>query len=83
MFFYVGSQIMLAYRTTANGNRKIQQSEQRPDICPLCGESLHPEIADLHVLCETWTIEQIKKDHPEWVEADGLCPKCLEYYLNL
>ena len=74
---------MLEYRTTSSRRRKSQPSEQRPDVCPICGESLHPEVADLHALCEQWTIDQIKKDHPEWVEADGLCPKCLEFYMKL
>ena len=41
------------------------------------------EVADLHALCEQWTIEKIKKDHPEWVVADGICPKCLEFYMKL
>lgn len=73
---------MIDYRTTAHGRRTSDPSERRPDICPICGESLHWEVADLHARCEQWTIEQIKKDHPEWVEADGLCPKCVEYYLK-
>jgi hypothetical protein len=21
----------------------------------------------------------VKQEHPEWVEADGLCPKCIEH----
>jgi len=25
-------------------------------------------------------IEEIKKTHPEWVEADGACQPCVEYY---
>ena len=74
---------MLDYETTSNGGRKRQQLEQRSAVCPICGDSVPPEVADLHALCEQWTIDQIKKDHPEWVEADGLCPKCLEYYLKL
>ena len=74
---------MIEYRTTSSGSRKSQQSEQRSEICPVCGGSHHPEVAGLLALCEQWTIDQIKKDHPEWVEADGLCPKCLEYYMKL
>ena len=74
---------MIEYRTTANRRRKSQQSGQRPNVCPICGEYIHSEAADLLALCEQWTIDQIKKDHPEWVQADGICPKCLEYYMKL
>ena len=47
--------------------------------CPVCGERMHPETADLHALAEGWVIEQIRTEHPEWVQADGLCPRCLEH----
>jgi len=34
----------------------------------------YAEHGDKHV------IELIKFDHPEWVEKNGLCQKCIEYY---
>ena len=32
---------------------------------------------------EDWLIDAIKKDHPEWVQSGGACPKCIEYYSSL
>jgi hypothetical protein len=52
-------------------------------LCPVCKEM---EDEDLVVLCKTaydYVIETIKRDHPEWQEKDGACPKCVEYYKNL
>ena len=60
-----------------------ERPEQQAQICPICGDSVPLEMVDFHAECEQWTIDQIKKEHPEWVEADGLCPKCLEYYMKL
>ncbi len=51
--------------------------------CPLCGDYLHADIADLHAMAEDWVIRKIRRDHPEWIEANGACPKCLEFYRNL
>ena len=51
--------------------------------CPVCGDFLHPDTADLHVMAEDWVIRKIRRDRPEWVEANGDCPKCLELYLKL
>lgn len=48
--------------------------------CPLCGREMERNLvlfldhADQHV------INQIKEEHPEWVEADGACAPCTEYY---
>ncbi|MDD5195096.1 MAG: hypothetical protein PHQ96_05440 [Candidatus Omnitrophica bacterium] len=30
-----------------------------------------------------YIIERIKLDHPGWVQKDGACSKCVEYYKNL
>lgn len=35
---------------------------------------------DLHVKAEKQLIDFIKKDYPHWVESDGACPKCVDYY---
>ena len=47
--------------------------------CALCKknvDSLEHEIEHL-------IIEMIKKSNAEWVEPDGACPKCIEYYKGL
>jgi hypothetical protein len=54
--------------------------------CPLCGavvpqsEFLAHAIADDQRAKESRLIMVIKQEHPDWVEADGACPKCLEHY---
>ena len=47
--------------------------------CSLCNEKTY-NIKDIK---EEWLIDAIKKDHPEWVQSSGACPKCIEYYSNL
>lgn len=48
--------------------------------CPLCGRTMARDLAlfldhtNLHV------IDEIKKKHPEWVETDGACQPCVQYY---
>jgi hypothetical protein len=54
--------------------------------CPICGdivpmkELLTHATADDERFKEGKVIARIKQDHPEWLEADGACPKCIEYY---
>ena len=45
-------------------------------LCTCC----HSEADDLYRIGEEYLINQIKKEHPEWVEQDGACRKCIEYY---
>ncbi len=47
--------------------------------CKLCGteaQRLNQELEDI-------VINMIKQEHPEWVESDGACQRCLEYYDKL
>lgn len=48
-------------------------------ICALCGE----DVESVSHAAEKWLIEAIKEDHPDWVEDDGSCRKCIEYYKSL
>jgi hypothetical protein len=46
--------------------------------CVLCkkeADGLDHEIEHL-------VIEMIKKSNPEWIEKDGACQECLDYYKN-
>ncbi len=47
--------------------------------CPLCGEGIPADRLESHLSLEGDLIELVKQEHPEWVEADGLCPKCIEH----
>jgi len=56
--------------------------------CPLCQELFRIDDLRIHAKSESeelrkYTIEIIKSQHPEWVEEDGACPKCWEYYGKL
>jgi uncharacterized protein YbaR (Trm112 family) len=48
--------------------------------CPLCKQEVSENLLELHSRKEKMIIELIKKKNPGWVEKDGACPKCLEYY---
>ena len=48
--------------------------------CPLCGSVVHEELRTLHEDAEQWLITRIKRQHPEWVSADGACGRCVEAY---
>lgn len=48
-------------------------------ICPLCKMStLDPR----HEI-EHFVMQSIMESHPEWVDEDGCCEKCIEYYESL
>ncbi len=51
--------------------------------CPRCGENIQESILLPHVKAEEYLIELIKRDHPNWVQSDGKCPPCVDYYRTL
>ena len=44
--------------------------------CALCGE----DAEDLYTIAEKYVLDLIKAEHPEWIEENGACKKCVEYY---
>ena len=48
--------------------------------CSICGMDVPAASLEIHRLAEEYILERIRVEHPEWVEADGACPKCLEFY---
>ena len=48
--------------------------------CPLCGKTMERNLAIFLSHTDQHVIDQIKKEHPEWVEANGACQPCAEYY---
>lgn len=48
-------------------------------ICPLCGK---PMDSAEHI-AEQWVLREIQKEHPDWIESNGLCTKCIAYYRSL
>ncbi len=52
-----------------------------PDfICPTCNENMSRDLDIVIPHTEEHIIDAIKKKHPNWVESDGICKKCYEYY---
>lgn len=49
-------------------------------VCPLCKKEIEEKLLKLHTRREKLIIDLIKKRNPGWVEEDGACPRCLEYY---
>ncbi len=47
--------------------------------CKLCGA----QTEDIFFELETMVIDMIRKENPEWVEADGVCKRCIEHYKGL
>lgn len=48
-------------------------------VCPICAKEFNRDAALFLSHGEEHIIEQIKKQHPEWIENDGLCKKCYVY----
>lgn len=48
--------------------------------CSVCGEKVDGDLLAYIKHTETHIINHIKKDHPDWIEKNGLCPKCENFY---
>ena len=48
--------------------------------CSVCGKKVKDDLLVYIGHTETHIIDEIKKYHPEWVQDDGLCAKCVDYY---
>lgn len=57
--------------------------ENEKKVCPLCKQEKSPTVVNTCISAYQYVIKRIKDDHPDWIEKDGACPKCLEYYSNL
>jgi hypothetical protein len=38
---------------------------------------------EVYKAAENYTLNLIRSEHPEWVEPDGSCKRCEEYYMSL
>ena len=48
--------------------------------CAACGTIMSGDLLVYVDHTEKHIVDLVKHDHPDWVEKDGLCQKCLEYY---
>ena len=47
--------------------------------CKLCGK----QCDDLNHEIEHLVMQMIKNENPQWVESDGACKRCIQYYSDL
>lgn len=50
--------------------------------CSLCQETVEGDILVYIEHTQKHIVDEIKTSHPEWVEDQGICPKCVEYFKN-
>jgi len=48
--------------------------------CPICQEQIPDDVIKYTQHGDKHIVDLLKYDHPEWVEEDGLCTKCYDYY---
>jgi len=48
--------------------------------CSVCGQKVSGDMLVYREHTEKHIVDLVKHDHPDWVEASGLCQKCVEYY---
>ena len=48
--------------------------------CSVCGEQVEGDLLVYINHTEEHIMDEIKTKHPDWVEDDGLCKKCVDYY---
>jgi len=49
-------------------------------ICPLCSDTVDKLLYRFHIDDERNILEKIKSQNPLWVEHDGACSRCVDYY---
>jgi len=47
--------------------------------CSLCKK----QVNQLHYDIEKWILDTIIREHPDWVDKDGSCQRCINYYESL
>jgi hypothetical protein len=52
-------------------------------VCPLCGKEVPELIYKLEKSLQERIVDAILDKRPEWMQKDGLCLPCLNYYQNL
>jgi hypothetical protein len=48
--------------------------------CSLCGNVVEDDLKVFVEHTESHIVDVIKEKHPDWIQDDGMCSKCLEYY---
>jgi len=48
--------------------------------CAACSKTVNGDVMVFRDHMEKHIVDLIKVDHPDWVEANGICRKCMDYY---
>ena len=48
--------------------------------CPVCHKEVPRDLVVFLDHAKQHIIDEIKKQHPEWVENSGVCKQCMMYY---
>ena len=48
--------------------------------CSICSEEVGGDLLVFIDHTEKHIMDEIKLNHPDWVENDGVCQKCIDYY---
>lgn len=51
--------------------------------CPICKDQVDRLQYPMHEAVDRVVLEWIRQQHPEWVDEEGLCPRCLELYRRM
>lgn len=54
--------------------------QQKTYYCPVCQSVVKEPLRPIHEVAEEWVISHIKAAHPEWIESNGACPKCIQFF---
>ena len=48
--------------------------------CGVCKQSVSGDMMVFREHTEKHIVDLVKVDHPDWVETNGMCRKCFDYY---
>jgi len=48
--------------------------------CGVCGQKVGGDMMVYREHTEKHIVDLVKHDHPDWVEQNGMCRKCIDYY---
>ena len=48
--------------------------------CPICLEKIPGDMITYMQHGDKHVVDLLKHDHPDWVESNGVCRKCYDYY---
>ncbi|MGE0266983.1 MAG: hypothetical protein AB7S78_00825 [Candidatus Omnitrophota bacterium] len=51
-----------------------------PYTCSVCNQTVSGDLVYFKEHTDRHIIDLVKHDHPDWVDTNGLCPQCVEYY---